>query len=384
MTATSLEVRDAHIDSDATGVQVRARVGEVTVWWRLPTGSPLEPRGEAFALAGLMPAMRLGVPLVLPTGWPIDQGFRSQLDDVQRIWRLWYPGLALVEIEAELAGRQTPTSGHAAGFSGGVDSSFTVSSLREVLDALVFVDGIDAIQRDDPLMQRVIEEHRTTAGDLGLRLLVVATNIKEFSNRTGLSWSIFHGAALASVAHLLGISEYFIAASNSWDNLRPMGSHPLTDPLLGSSTTRISHHGANTHRIDKVRALGNNRILLDRLRVCLQGTDWNCGHCAKCLQTAAELRVAGLRSASLPALVDATALRQTRVTSDGDLVDWVELLEPDLKQRDPELARELGRLVRRYRTRRLFRDVEQIILHGVGKRLLRKLGLARPQHSAIG
>jgi hypothetical protein len=379
-----VRVTEPRIESDAQGVELSAALGGTRVRWMLPPGSALEPRGEAFAIAALMPAMRLGTPLILPAGWPVDPVLLDNLVALQAIWQRWFPGLRAVPIEAERAPRAMPVARRMTGFSGGVDSSYTVAALAPQLDTLVFIDGIDAKRRDAGIVTDVVAGHRTLARTLGLDLWVVRTDVKAFSNQQRLSWLIYHGAGLAATAHALSAASYAIAGSNSWENLHPMGTHPLTDPLFSSATTTVTHHGADQRRIDKVRALGNTPALLDRLRVCLEGTDYNCGRCGKCLQTAAELRVARLAAAALPALEQPRMLRQTSVTSDGDLVDWAELLDDTLEQRDPALARELRRLIGRYRRRRLVREAEALVLGGRGKRLLRRLGLAAPEHRAVG
>lgn len=371
-------------DAAADGVTVSAAFDGDRVSWHLPPGAPEEARGELFAITGLMPAMQRGTPLALPAGWPIDPRVRDGLEEVQRIWRLWYPGLTVVPVECDVAPWRRAPTGRGAGFSGGVDSSYTVARLATDLDALVFIDGIDAKHDNRALMDDVAEGHRDTAAALGLGFLRVRTDVKRFTNAHRLSWTVAHGAMICAIPHALGLASYAIAGSNSWENLRPLGSHPVTDPLFGGDAVRILHHGTDVHRQEKVRALADHPLLRDRLRVCLEGTDYNCGACAKCLMTAAAFRAAGLRSAALPPLDDPTRLRTMHVHGDGDLVDWEEIREPGLEGRDPALARELRRLVRRYEWRRLGHAAERVMLGGGMKRALRRLGLLRPEHRPIG
>jgi hypothetical protein len=108
------------------------------------------------------------------------------------------------------------------------------------------------------------------------------------------------------------------------------------------------------------------------LRVCFQGTEYNCGRCQKCLMTSAALRALGLRSRALPALDDPTLLRQVYIEHEGDLVDWEEILVPGLEVRDPALHRELLRAIRRFRWRVLLRSADTLVTGGRIRSLLRR------------
>ena len=145
--------------------------------------------------------------------------------------------------------------------------------------------------------------------------------------------------------------------------------------MWSSGSVRIHHHGADARRIDKIRALAAAPDLLAILRVCFQGRDYNCGVCHKCLQTAAGLRALGLASAAMPPLANARLLRTVSVEHDGDLVDWEEMLVPGLDARDPELYRELRRLVRRYQWRQALRRVDALFTGGTTRSLVRRLGM---------
>ena len=236
--------------------------------------------------------------------------------------------------------------------------------LESVLDGTVLVDGIEYAEPQERLMAEVEERLRAEMERRGLPLIRVATNTKRVGRRLGGHWPQFIGGSLASVPHAIGAAEYWIAGSNSWENLRPYGTHPFSDPLWSSSTVRIHHHGAEARRIDKLRALSDAPQLLDVLRVCFQGNGYNCGICHKCLQTAAALRAIGVDAPPIPRLQDPRMLRRMEVEHDGDLVDWEEILSPDLELRDRPLARELSRLIRRYRWRQAARAINTVVFGG--------------------
>jgi hypothetical protein len=78
----------------------------------------------------------------------------------------------------------------------------------------------------------------------------------------------------------------------------PMGSHPMLDPLYGSSNLEVKHNGAGYPRLDKVRALMDWDVALRDLRVCfsydrMPGGQLNCGKCNKCAHTMLEILTAG-------------------------------------------------------------------------------------------
>jgi hypothetical protein len=58
----------------------------------------------------------------------------------------------------------------------------------------------------------------------------------------------------------------------------------------------------------------------------------------------------------MPPLRDPRLLRTMVVEHDGDLVDWAEILVPGLDAQDAPLARELRRLIWRYRTRQALKQ----------------------------
>jgi hypothetical protein len=135
----------------------------------------------------------------------------------------------------------------------------------------------------------------------------------------------------------------------------------------------IEHHGADLKRIDKIRYLAAVPDLMARVRVCFQGRLYNCGECQKCLMTSAGLRALGLESDAMPRLEEPRALRRVVVEHDGDLVDWQELQVPNLERTDPQLARELRRLVGRFERRRAARIADAAFASGLLRRTFRWL-----------
>lgn len=376
MTGAPLEVRNVRLDDHAATVTLSGEVAGEQLFWTMPPRPSIALRGEPFVAALLVSAMRSGRDLVLPANAPVDPAMIRSTDLLQSIFTRWFPELRQIRIIAPTLAPRDGSSQRMAGYSGGVDSSYTVYRLRPELDGTVLFDGIEYRKANPTLMSVVGQTLNVPMQALGTPLTTVQTNAKAVGRATGGKWSEFIGGSLASIPHALGLAEYTIAGSNSWENLRPYGSHPFTDPLWGSATLQIHHHGADALRIEKLAVLKSAPDLLAVLRVCFQGEDYNCGVCHKCLQTSAAMRALGLDSPAMPPLRDPKLLRSLVVEHDGDLVDWVEILTPELVERDPALARELERLIGRYHTRALLKDIDRRLLGGSSGRLLRWFGLS--------
>ncbi len=369
MTTAPLRISAPTLERTGDRLTLSGEVEGSRLFWTMPPRDAITLRGEPFVVALLVSAMRSRRDLILPDTLPLDPGFAAGLAEQQEIFARWFPELRAVRIEAARAERHGPT-GRYTGYSAGVDSSYTVMQLQSALDGVVLVDGIEYGIPNPALMSGVDEALRRTMAARGLPLVTVQTNAKWIGKATGGKWSHFIGGSLASVPHALGVTSYAIAGSNSWENLRPYGTHPLTDPRWSSAATAISHHGAGALRIEKLAMLAAAPDLLAVLRVCFQGTEYNCGTCHKCLQTSAAMRATGLTSPAMPALVDPRLLRTIAVEHDGDLVDWEEILPVARARGDGHLVRELSRLVNRFHWRQATRRLDELATGGLMRRLL--------------
>ncbi|MEO5800120.1 MAG: hypothetical protein ABIZ70_16100 [Gemmatimonadales bacterium] len=375
MSRGQLVVSDVTLVTAADRVTLSGDVGAGRVFWAMPVRPSIALRGEPFVAALLVSAMRSGRDLVLPANAPVDAEFLAAIAEIQVIFARWFAGLTRITVMAPSIAPRVGASGRMVGYSGGVDSSYSVMRAADGADGTVLFDGIEYGEPNPALMSAVGATLAHTMAQRQVPLTTVQTNVKAVGRATGGYWSEFIGGALASIPHALGLADYTVAGSNSWENLRPYGTHPYTDPLWGSSSLRIHHHGAEALRIEKIAALAQAPDLLAVLRVCFQGEDYNCGVCHKCLQTSAALRALRLVSPAMPPLDDPKLLRRLVVEHEGDLVDWVEILTPGLEARDPALAHELGRLIRRYRVRTVMKQLDQVLLAGGGRNTLRRLGV---------
>ncbi len=316
--------------------------------WKLPHDAG-EVAGDAMLAAALPLAMRLGEPLELAE--PVSGRMLGAVAAIQDVLACWGaqegleqaapPLFERVRLTAPAATRRARPDGVAAFFTGGVDSFFTVLRHREELTALVYVHGFDVGLDAVPLRDTVSAGLRAAAAELGLPLVEVEADVRAVSDRY-LSWDDYHGAALATVAHLLAdrFHRVYIPATMTYATLLPLGSHPVLDPLWSSERLEIVHSGAAATRPEKLAAIAGCAAARRWLRVCWENRDgaYNCGTCEKCLRTAVALRLAGVADGfdSMPAL-DLRAVADVALVHGG--LGWREALALAERQaRDPALA----------------------------------------------
>ena len=276
-------------------------------------------RADAF-VAGLLPvAMILGESLEIEA--PVSTRLAHGLEHYQDILTTWWPHFfRRSNIRySNLVERQGESRPKAVGccFSGGVDSFQAVSGLRmpairfpefEITHALM-INGFDQVMDLDHrgVSQQMYEAYSPALAQWGIELVMVDTNLKLFKeavmNKTHL-WASF-GGSLTACAHALGslFGRFNLPAQATYahPDLRPVGSHPILDHLLGTDQLQVIHTGARISRARKLEALADHSIVRDNLRVCFRHPEFdpesgaviNCGKCEKCIRTLISLDILG-------------------------------------------------------------------------------------------
>jgi hypothetical protein len=231
-----------------------------------------------------------------------------------------------------------------------VDSLASLVKWKPRLTELVFVEGFD-VPFGDPASQRVLKRFYDSDALVGLPITVVRTSLRQVTDRwfrqAGIEpWDLYHGAAIAAVGLALAPRTVVIASSYSYDHLHPCGSHPLLDPLWSTENTEFVHDGMELRRIERLQLIGQDRSLLDLVRVCWEQTEqYNCGRCEKCLRTMVGLEGLGLLKhcrAFPDNRVDPRHLRGISMSATSPIF-WNELEGLPLR---PEIRREVERLLR--------------------------------------
>ena len=212
-------------------------------------GTPQAPAllGDAFAVGMLVPCMSEGENLTVEA--PVSAALLTSIHTAQEVLNAWYPDLNLIEVKADEA-YDAPTlpredAGVACCFSGGVDSWYSVRKNIGELTHLLLVRGFDIPiqERGDALWELTRGQLAKPAEELGLRLVTVATNLRELADKSRAGWgtrfdgefwgSRLYGSSLAAVALSVQatLGQLIIPASYEYALMRPWGSHPFVDPM---------------------------------------------------------------------------------------------------------------------------------------------------------
>ena len=329
------------------------------VWFAVSGEEP--GREEDFLLSlTLFPAMVGGARLELPG--EVSPRLLSAVSEIQDVFRLWgahywrgkFQNLGHVQVDAGVRSKPIQrASGVACFFSGGVDSFYTLLKHRDEVTHIIFVHGFDIDLQDAELRAQASRMARAVAGEMGKSLIEVETNLRSFSDRA-VGWGKYHGAALASVALLFQhrFRRVLIAASNTYAELYPWGSHPLLDPLWSTELTEIEHDGCEATRPEKVAYISEHQLPMRWLRVCHTNTNgaYNCGRCGKCLRARITLRTVGTleRCETLPHDLDPAEVAKMKMPNETSRFVIRQNLET--LQRlgtEPELAQTLATVLDR-------------------------------------
>jgi hypothetical protein len=287
------------------------RPGRNEEWWIEVPGEragSLSVSGTPWLAAMLPIAATLGQPLRLAL--PVDAVLLDGARRVLATWADWYrerfPEIREVPVEAGVL----PPSSFAgpretAGFfSGGVDSFYMAVANGDPerdgglprIDRLTTIWGFDVPLDAPEEFARLRTRLSRAAEELGRSFLDVATNLRETRFREARWGNVAHGCALAAVGLALEpMFEALCIAGTHYDGpVKPWGSHPETDALLSTSSTRVYHHACGVARREKTEWLTRSPTALRHLHVCYKARSAeNCGDCHKCYLTMLTLEVAG-------------------------------------------------------------------------------------------
>lgn len=266
--------------------------------------------GDPFLAALLVPCMLLGESLEVHA--PVSPRLLESTFTIQKILKNWYPNhLSETRVGAQPVRdeRARAAGGYrsACFFSGGVDSWYSLLQHRSDSPALITVKGFDIPYEDQTVWPDVISSCRRVAGELGIELIAVETNLRDCLDPAGNNlgkpfeddfWGKYlHGAFLAAVGLCLQnhFTRIMVPSSYSYIQLHPWGSHPLLDPLWSTELVAFVHDGCEASRMDKLKVVAQSQIALSHLRVCFCFTPgrYNCGECEKCRCTMLALHLLG-------------------------------------------------------------------------------------------
>ncbi|NLG60024.1 MAG: hypothetical protein GX538_07665 [Gammaproteobacteria bacterium] len=379
MTRTRPLVLESHaLEQGATGTRLAGSVEGHELYFQTASALGLVPGAEPFLCAMLLPAMEQGRDIVIPGDLGAAARFLANLDMLQDIYAVWYPGFHKIGIHVQTRPDETGISNRGRGlfFSGGLDACHSLQRFGSAIDTLVYVRGIDMQLDDDALYQQCLQANLEIAQAYGKELVALESNVRFFIrrlSRSGLGWGIAQCCGLGSLANALGMPVTSISSSAAWDDLAPHGSHPLTDPLCSSDRVRIEHIGCGYRRHEKLLEVARDDFLLQRVRVCWQDDGLNCGKCEKCLRFRLALTLAGLRSRNFQPLTDYAELDLAPIENDTHYIDWDDNLRLARAMGNAIAAREVERRLRRYRRKQLLKQADDLWLGGALRSLKRRV-----------
>ncbi len=309
-----LEVTQIHTEDVSSGVRLSARLAcpgtpldGHDLWFSYPETcrGRLTLSGDPWLAAMLWPAMRLGHDLRIEA--PVSPRLLEATDTFMDIMQRWDRESKRIAIVADTASPDVEGGPAVASFfSGGVDSFHTLlkhttasTPAERRISHLIFAWGFDIDLDNRALHEQVVGHIRESVSALGGSLVACSTNVRKVVPEELAGWQLYHGGVMAALA--LGgqgvWNRVFIPASETYDCLVPLGTHPLVDPLWSTEAVSIIHDGAEATRIDKVRDwIAKSDVALQHLRVCWENRDgaYNCGACEKCIRTMLNLELAGV------------------------------------------------------------------------------------------
>jgi hypothetical protein len=311
---------------------------------------PPEDDAEPFLIATIMQAMVEGRSLTVHAA--VSRTLLSNLTEYRDAWHCWLPReYARIDFESDTITDPAPSDKRdqaVVAYSGGLDGAFSVwrhtqghAGFRtQRIRCCAFVHGFDIPLSDVDAFAAVRRTSERTLLTLSLPLVAVRTNFRDIVT---VNWLHVHGAALVSVLqHFREVCGTAIIGSSEPYNTPlavPLGSNPITDPLLSSGRFTVMHDGASHSRPQKIAEIAAWEAGCANLRVCWQGEprDRNCGNCGKCMRT-----VLGFQANRLPVptcfprSVDAEMLRNVRFLPE-EAPYWRHVLEAAVqnKVQDP-------------------------------------------------
>ncbi|WP_394175694.1 hypothetical protein [Thalassotalea litorea] len=367
-----MHITKLDISESESGYQLTGWCNDFKLYYHFPRN--IKPRlcADPFVAASLLSAMYLNEDIVIDDEWQISPELLSNLNKIQDIFSRWeqYLGYKLHKISIH-GGTVVEAPSHfdqtVSFFSGGVDGSHTFLTNKDDIDALLFVKGIDMQLDNDALFAETSRVNRDYLQQYDKPLYTITSNVRFLGHHFGVKWGACCGGGLSSIALAVGARKCLIASGSSYDYIYPSGTNYISDHLWGNLQTRIVHDGAQSSRLDKIRAIAEDPRCLKILRVCWHDDGYNCGKCEKCLRTMASLRALALKVDTFPPLTDEITRTQLAKIKLFDIHDYQflkENIEQARRSNDRVLLKALEKIQADFERRKLMREADRTLFNG--------------------
>jgi hypothetical protein len=293
-------ITDVRLETSGNSKRLVGRVAGHELWYEVYGDTPVEQRGEPFFGIALLLAMSRHEAITVDPGAPVSSDFLRSLWAVQRVFRQWNPGFAVVDVDATIADLPRLNDGALCSFSGGVDSMHTFLEHESEITHLLTIGGYDYVTGPKTDFDAVRAKIGAFARQFGKTLVAVDTNTRAVCDALKMKWTYAQGPILCALAVGLGFDTYIMPANHSYRDLKPWGSHPIVDPLWSTARTQVRHLGCDAYRTEKTAHIAAHPEALRYLQVCWHSQAENCGHCSKCVRTALVLQLLGVKDYPIP------------------------------------------------------------------------------------
>lgn len=333
---------------------------EFVLWYELPSeyaSVVSADRGDAFVVALLFLAMRLHEDIRIDM--PVSARLAQSLKEHQRVFTTWFPELRVATLWHDGYAPEVQTAtGTGSFFSGGIDSFFTLQSHLDEREPnpdyrithSLYLDGFDTHELRTDAYDESLEAYESLLAGLGVELIPIRTNLKEFINEDTTGFIRSYGSLLLSNALLMQglLRRCYVPSGLTYAEDVYEGSHPLTDHLFSTETLEVIHDGAWATRVEKTLALASWPATYDHLYVCFgrgkgAGLE-NCSRCEKCIRTMIALKLAGTldQYTTFPESLERAHIRGWRMPYFEDTACFAyELYNLAKRQGRAEIARDL-------------------------------------------
>lgn len=264
---------------------------------------------------------------ILPIAWfydteliipELDSNFNESIDEFKAGFVKMYPGMSLkgtLTVNKLIDCSYEPTEKTALFFSGGLDATTSLINIMEdgQEPVLLTLWGADVKLADLEGWENKSNHTKMIAKKFGLESAFVSTEFRRFLDEGLLTQKVLplindgwwhglhHGIGLighaAPYAYKHKLRCVYIAASYSKGEVYTCASDPTIDDYVRFGSCQTVHEGYNLDRQAKIRTVSRfvsaKKIDLP-LIVCWESTGGrNCGHCEKCMRTAAGFIAAG-------------------------------------------------------------------------------------------
>lgn len=226
----------------------------------------------------------------------------------------------------------------------GVDSFYTLLNLQEKNalknHTLLYCFGYDVLDVSQSLIESIRREIGATAKHFSAEAIFLRSNIRELSEPI-LHWGVYHGAALAAIAHTFPErfgTVYFNSSSIHQEGIA-WGTNFYADALWSTEALACKSYGTDLHRVKKIEYLSHHSefsFLEKRLRVCWENlgkknAEYNCSRCEKCIRTHLAFALAGQRSLTVFNQLDLKHLKSFDIKQQ-DKYHWRALYQLSLER----------------------------------------------------